>query len=160
MFLYMGIGLALGLSVIGAAWGIWTTGTSLVGTSVKAPRVRSRNLVSIIFCEATAIYGLIIAVILAGKANKPPITGIPAKDCGAAYYASYAYFWGGISVGLTNLIAGIAVGVSGSNTVVSDAADPSLFVKTLIVGIMSSALSIFGVIVGILMATGVDFPSF
>jgi V-type H+-transporting ATPase proteolipid subunit len=65
-----------------------------------------------------------------------------------------------MAVGVTNLIGGVAVGISGANTVVSDAADPSLFVKTLIVGIMASALSIFGVIVGILMGTGVDFPSF
>lgn len=160
MFAYIGIGLALGFSVIGAAWGIWTTGISLVGTSIKAPRVRSRNLVSIIFCEATAIYGLIIAVILAGKMNKPPVAGIPAKFCAEAYFAGYAYFWGGLAVGVTNLIGGLAVGISGSNTVVADAADPSLFVKTLIVGIMASALSIFGVIVGIIMGTGVDFPSF
>lgn len=63
-------------------------------------------------------------------------------------------------MGVTNLIGGAAVGISGSNTVISDAMDASLFVKTLIVGIMASALSIFGVIVGILMGTGVDFPSF
>ena len=63
-------------------------------------------------------------------------------------------------MGVTNLIGGIAVGISGSNTVVADAADQTLFVKTLIVGIMASALSIFGVIVGIIMATSVDFPSF
>jgi F0F1-type ATP synthase membrane subunit c/vacuolar-type H+-ATPase subunit K len=77
-----------------------------------------------------------------------------------AYFASYAYFWGGLAVGVTNLVAGAAVGVSGSNTVIADAMDSSLFVKTLIVGIMASALSIFGVIVGILMGTGVDFPNF
>ena len=44
-FANFGVAFGLGLSVIGAAWGIWLTGSSLVGAAVKAPRIRSKNLI-------------------------------------------------------------------------------------------------------------------
>uniref|UniRef100_A0A6S8YJQ3 V-ATPase proteolipid subunit C-like domain-containing protein n=2 Tax=Chaetoceros debilis TaxID=122233 RepID=A0A6S8YJQ3_9STRA len=161
-FANFGIAFGLGFSVIGAAWGIWITGTSLVGAAVKAPRIRSKNLVSVIFCEATAIYGVIMAIILANKIKKPD-EGINYQfpdnwDFPGMYYAGYGMFSAGLSVGLTNIASGVSVGIAGSSCALADAQDSSLFVKILIVEIFASALGIFGIIVGIIESNACTFP--
>lgn len=156
-----GVAFGLGFSVVGAAWGIFLVGASLVGSAVKAPRIRSKNLVSVIFCEATAIYGVITAIILSGKIGKPEtiILTMPEDwDWATHYYSGYATFAAGLAVGLTNIASGIGVGIAGSSCAIADAQDESLFVKILIVEIFASALGIFGLIVGIIMSNNAMFP--
>jgi len=158
-----GVALGLGLSIVGAAWGIFLTGTSLVGAAVKAPRIRSKNLVSVIFCEATAIYGLIMAIILGNKIKAPENAGYyldEGWDYNGYYYAGYGMFSAGLSVGLTNIASGVSVGLAGSSCAIADAQDASLFVKILIVEIFASALGIFGIIVGIIQSNACTFPTF
>ncbi|CCI39279.1 hypothetical protein ABG067_000469 [Albugo candida] len=156
----MGVAFGLTFSIIGAAWGIFLTGSSLLGASVKAPRVRSKNLVSIIFCEATAIYGVIIAIILQSKMNQPALRQPEDEPMNEAslYFAAYAVFGSGLAVGLTNIASGVAVGIAGSSCVLADAQNSSLYVKVLIVEIFASALGIFGVIVGIILSNNGEFP--
>lgn len=157
---YIGLGLALGLSIIGAAWGIFLTGSSLVGAAIKAPRIKSKNLISVIFCEAVAIYGVIIAIILEGKISElKDGDWSSTSKINDALYAAFSVFGAGLSVGFSNLACGIAVGITGSGCAISDAMLPETFVKILIIEIFGSAIGLFGVIVGIIQVGNNSFPS-
>ncbi|ELP94736.1 vacuolar ATP synthase 21 kDa proteolipid subunit, putative [Entamoeba invadens IP1] len=150
-FASFGIFFSVAFSVLGAAWGILLTASSLMGSSIRTT-FRSKHLISILFCEACAIYGVISGFICFGKLKETPY---PASA--DQYNAGYMIFGAGLSVGLCNLGSGVSVGVAGSGAALADAQNSSLFVKMLIVEIFASALGLFGLIVGVVQTVQVSF---
>jgi F0F1-type ATP synthase membrane subunit c/vacuolar-type H+-ATPase subunit K len=82
--------------------GIFLTGSSLLGAGVRVPRIRSKNLISVIFCEAVAIYGIIMAIIFQGKFSEPEGDTYISVN----YFSGYAIFFASLTVGFANLFCG------------------------------------------------------
>ena len=106
------------------ARGIFTCGVSVLGSCVKMPRILSKNLISVIFCEAVAIYGVIVAIILNGKVGSSNTYYTYHNNSSVwqqAEYAGFATFAVGLIVGFSNLVCGLSVGVIGSSTALTHA---------------------------------------
>ncbi|KAH6653139.1 hypothetical protein BKA67DRAFT_518621, partial [Truncatella angustata] len=107
----LGISFCVGLSVVGAAWGIFTRDSLILSGGIKAPRVKTKNLMSIIFSEVVAFYGLIMSIILLGKMNALRGEALYSAE---SYSMGFDIFWAVIIVGTCSLICGVSVGIIGT----------------------------------------------
>ncbi|GIQ86146.1 V-ATPase proteolipid subunit [Kipferlia bialata] len=149
-----GVAFALGLSVVGSAWGIYTTGVTILGASMHKPEIYSKNLLSVLFSEAIAIYGVIMGFILL---TLLPAKGLEDDKSAQTFQVAFAIFASGLGVGLGNLSAGITVGSIGSGVCMAHCDNPILFVKLFIAEIFGEAVALIGFITGIIVITGQNF---
>ena len=64
-----------------------------------------------------------------------------------------AHFGGGLACGLSGLAAGLAIGIVGDGLTRASAEQPKLFVGMVLILIFAEALGLYGLIVGLILAS-------
>merc|ERR1712224_195659 len=110
------------------------------------PEMVMRSLIPVVMAGVLGIYGLITAVIINGKLSTPAYSA----------YSGYAHFAGGLTVGLSALAAGLAIGLVGDAGLRANAQQPKLFVGMILILIFAEALGLYGLIVGLVVVSSAD----
>merc|ERR1711983_64134 len=71
-------------------------------------------------------------------------------------YEGYCHLCAGLCVGMSALAAGLAIGVVGDAGVRANAQQPRLFVGMILILIFAEALGLYGLIVGLVVASTAD----
>merc|ERR1719359_2566853 len=103
-----------------------------------------RSIIPVVMAGVLGIYGLITAVIINGKID-------PAAQYSA--YSGYAHLGAELTVGMSSLAAGLAIGIVGDAGVRANAQQPRLFVGMILILIFAEALGLYGLIVGLVVAS-------
>jgi len=145
-FGFMGITSAVVFANLGAAYGTAKSGVGISSMGVMRPDMIMRSIIPVVMAGVLGIYGLITAVIMNGK--------IMEKPQAYSAFLGYAHLGAGLTVGMSSLAAGLAIGIVGDAGVRANAQQPRLFVGMILILIFAEALGLYGLIVGLVVASG------
>ncbi|CAH1267613.1 ATP6V0B [Branchiostoma lanceolatum] len=140
----MGATSAIVFSAFGAAYGTAKSGMGIAAMSVMRPELIMKSILPVVMAGIIAIYGLVVAVLIGSN-----------MDNTDAYttYRSFLHLGAGLSVGLSGLAAGFAVGIVGDAGVRGTAQQPRLFVGMVLILIFAEVLGLYGLIVALILST-------
>jgi len=139
----MGATSAMVFSAMGAAYGTAKSGTGIAAMAVMRPEAIMKSIIPVVMAGIVAIYGVVVAVLIAGQLE-------PAGDK-YTLYKGFVHLGAGLSVGLSGLAAGYAIGIVGDAGVRGTAQQPRLFVGMILILIFAEVLGLYGLIVAIFL---------
>lgn len=136
----MGAVAAISFSALGAAYGTAKSGTGIAAMSILRPELIMKSIIPVVMAGIIAIYGLVVAVLISSGITKE-----------YSLYHSFMHLGAGLSVGLSGLAAGFAIGIVGDAGVRGTAQQPRLFVGMILILIFAEVLGLYGLIVALIM---------
>merc|ERR550539_1784765 len=103
------------------------------------PDLIMKSIIPVVMAGIIAIYGLVVAVLITGN----------LEDKDYTMFQSFVHLGAGLSVGLSGLAAGFAIGIVGDAGVRGTAQQPKLYVGMILILIFAEVLGLYGLIVAI-----------
>ncbi|CAG8984274.1 hypothetical protein HYALB_00010699 [Hymenoscyphus albidus] len=140
-----GIFFAMAFGCAGAAYGTAKSGIGISGVGTYRPDLIMKSLIPVVMSGIIAVYSLVIAVLIAGDMAPPPTT--------YSLFNGFMHLACGLSVGLTGLAAGYAIGIVGDMGVRSYMLQSRIFVGMVLILIFGEVLGLYGLIVALILNT-------
>ncbi|KAJ5202155.1 uncharacterized protein N7498_006818 [Penicillium cinerascens] len=134
----MGCVCAIVFTCFGAAYGTAKAGVGVCSMAVLRPDLIVK--IPVVMAGIIGIYGLVVSVLVANDLKQD-----------LALYTGFIQLGSGLSVGLTGLAAGFAIGTVGDAGVRGTAQQPRLYVGMILILIFAEVLGLYGLIVALLM---------
>jgi V/A-type H+-transporting ATPase subunit K len=154
IMLIAGCAIAVIIAGIGSAIGLTLAGVSAVATTAEKPNLFGKCLVLQVLPMTQSVYGLLTAILLmlgagllGGGTAKAGLMANPVVGIGAVLI--------GLIVGLTGLSA-INQGIVASASISAVGRNPDVAARGIIYTVMPETIAIFGLLVGILLMTGLN----
>jgi V/A-type H+-transporting ATPase subunit K len=145
----IGCALAMGIAGVGSALGLMLAGTSAVAVTGEKPELFGKCLVFQVLPMTQAVYGLLTAILL--------MMGAGLLGGGGAQLSNPMLGLSAIGIGLVVGLTGISAanqGMVASASIAATARNPDVAARGIIYTVMPETIAIFGLLVGILLMTG------
>ena len=142
-FGFAGVSLSMAFSNLGAAYGMAKSGAGVAGMGQRKPHLIIKSLLPVVMASILGIYGMIVSVVLLKKIDL----------ANYSYQLGFRHFGAGLCCGLSALAAGYAIGIVGDIGTRLYAQQEKLFVGMVLVLIFAEAIGLYGMIVGIVVAS-------
>ncbi|MDG6218426.1 MAG: V-type ATP synthase subunit K [Candidatus Thermoplasmatota archaeon] len=145
----LGCALAIGIAGISSAIGLALAGSSAIAVTAEKPNLFGKCLVLQVLPMTQSVYGLLTAILLMLGAGL--LGGGETVIVGSL--AGMGSVWIGLAVGLTGISA-INQGMVASSSISAVGRNPDVAARGIIFTVMPETIAIFGLLVGILLMTG------
>jgi len=146
----IGCALSMGIAGIGSSMGLMLAGSSAVAVTGEKPELFGKCLVFQVLPMTQTVYGLLTAILLMMGAGL--LGGASGADLSNPMIGLSA-----IGIGLVVGLTGISAANQGqvaSSSIAATARNPDVAARGIIYTVMPETIAIFGLLVGILLMTG------